>query len=798
FPISSYTKMWADSQRELDTMLQREREEFLQPEEDLEKVKKMLAMAYIKYLEIFRNLEEAHDNLIHQQKRAAVQQVLDGVIGRILEIKKEMVALDISECHYLDDFLIDLKRVPQDLEIPIPKYFVKENLRILQEREEYLQGILLNAGLLQMKEPVKAMTLEEAIKVIQVAERARQGRARAAFMKKIFLEEKRQSKKKEQETGRNPDDAAICIQKVWRGYSQRKKTEKLWEEEMIFLGMTSAEMMNGTGMLPPHLEAKSILQEPNVWQGGVQKREDFSFRQELRRTEGPNIKETLQDQITQCFVECRHITGRFPDYPPEKIGGSKAIFIEKHPEQVAEELAARREAEERMKEKNAKGGKEEIKQKKPPKAGKPVVDLRWKIGPSNFLSMLEEESAHYQVFWENRDHKSDFLQDHDPELIKGEERKEVEEEIRVQVDEVMQEKLLKVKRAVDRETGPQGRAGKEGREEKRHRKPRKGGHENLMMSPACRTIDSLFQELAEEGLLIQVKHVNLSDYFGYYDALRHLARTKGAQPMPSIPEVRQLVALYGILPLGSQTVHENAPLVKSLLLAGPAGVGKKMLVHTICSETGANLFKLSPSNIAGKYPGKDNLIMVLHMILKVGKELQPSVVWIEDTERMFPKATPKGEEEMNLKRLAKILPQFLRALKPKDRVLLLGTTRRPFDANVGPFLKVYQKIILIPKPDYLTRCGKYFKSSSFLKIPASLWKRYILQRGGVLTKQMNLHCLAEVSDGFTQGHIVDVVHNVLTELRLLQMDRKPLRTVEFVTSLARHDPVYREEEEAFQ
>ncbi|NXA93355.1 DRC11 protein, partial [Melanocharis versteri] len=791
FPTSTYIKLWADTQRELDTMLQREREEFLQPEEDREKVMKMLATAYIQYLDIFRNLEAAHDHLIHQQKRAAVRQALDGVMGRILEIKKEMVALESSECHYMDGILMDLKRVPEDIEIPIPKYFIKENLRILQEREKYLHEILLNAGLLE-QEPVTAMTLEEGIKVIQVAERARQGRARAAFMKKIYLEEKRQSKKEEQETGKNPDDAATCIQKVWRGYSQRKRTENLREEEMVFLGMNSTEMINGTGSLPPHLEAMSSLQKANALQGEVQEREDLSFRQELRKTEGPHIKETLQEQISQCFIECRHITGRFPDYPPEKTGGSKAIFIEKHPEQVAEELAAKKEAEKKEKGDNGKEDKEKAKAKKPQKAGKQVVDESWKMGPSNFLSILEEGSSQYQVFWENRDNRSDFLQDHDPELIKGGEREEVEEEIRVQVDEVMQEKLLKIKQALDGETG-QGKAGKEFREKKkreRHRKPRKGGCENLMTSLACRTVDSLYQELAEEGLLIKVKHVNLSDYIGYYDCLRNILRETGAQPMPSIPEVRQLVALYGILPLGSQTVHENAPLVKSLLLAGPAGVGKKMLVHAICTETGANLFNLSPSNIAGKYPGREGLVMMLHMILKVGKELQPSVVWIGDTERMFSKGAPKGEEEMNSKRLAKILPQFLKALKPKDRVLLVGTTARPFDANMGPFCKVYQKIILIPKPDYLTRFGKYFDQA--------LWKHYILRSGGTLTKLVNLNCLAQVSDGFTQGHVVDVVHAVLTELRLLQMARKPLRTAEFVTSLARHDPVYKEEEETFQ
>ncbi|NXN88267.1 DRC11 protein, partial [Bombycilla garrulus] len=796
FPTSTYTKMWADSQRELDTMLQREREEFLRPEEDREKVMKMLATAYVQYLEIFRNLEAAHDHLIHQQKRAAVRQVLDAVMGRVLEIKREMVALEKSECHSMDGVLMELKRVPEDIEIPIPKYFIKENLRILQQREEYLHEILLNAGLLE-QEPVVAMTLEEAIKVIQVAERARQGRARAAFMRKIYLEEKRQSKKEEQEMGKNPDDAATCIQKVWRGYSQRKETERLREEEMVFLGMNSAEMINGTGgapfSLPPELEAMISLQKTNVLQGKVQERENLSFRQELRKTEGAHIKDTLQDQITQCFLECRHITGRFPDYPPEKTGGSKAIFIEKHPEQVAEQLAAKKEAEKKDKEKN---GKEAQEKQKPKKVGKQVVDERWKMSPSNFLSMLEEGSSQYQVFWENRDKRSDFLQEHDPELIKGGEREEVEEEIRVQVDEVMQEKLLKVKQAVDGETGPQGKAGKgdkvrAGTVQGQSQFPAQvqwcSGQASVM-SLACRTIDSLYQELAEEGLLIQVKNVNLSDYIGHQDCLRNIAREAGAQPVPSLPEVRQLVALYGILPLGSQTVHEKAPLVKSLLLAGPAGVGKKMLVHAICTETGANLFSLSPSSTAGKYPGREGLIMMLHMILKVGKELQPSVVWIGDAERMFSKGAPKGEEEMNFKRLAKLLPQFLRALRPTDRLLLVGTTSRPFDASLGPFCKLYQKIILIPKPDYLTRFGKYF----------TIWKHYILRGGGALTELLNLHCLAQVSDGFTQGHAVAVVHTVLTELRLLQMARKPLRTAEFVTSLARHHPVYKEEEETFQ
>lgn len=68
---------------------------------------------------------------------------------------------------------------------------------------------------------------------------------------------------------------------------------------------------------------------------------------------------------------------------------------------------------------------------------------------------------------------------------------------------------------------------------------------------------------------------------------------------------------------GSQAVHEQAPLTKSILLAGPRGTGKKMLVQAVCNEVGANMFDLTAANIAGKYPGKDGLKMLIHLIFKV-------------------------------------------------------------------------------------------------------------------------------------------------------------------------------------
>ena len=64
-------------------------------------------------------------------------------------------------------------------------------------------------------------------------------------------------------------------------------------------------------------------------------------------------------------------------------------------------------------------------------------------------------------------------------------------------------------------------------------------------------------------------------------------------------------------------MRERAPLIKSLMLTGPRGTGKTLLVHALCNEVGANLFDLTATNLAGKYPGKEGLKMLVHMVFKV-------------------------------------------------------------------------------------------------------------------------------------------------------------------------------------
>ncbi|XP_037857266.1 dynein regulatory complex protein 11 isoform X5 [Chlorocebus sabaeus] len=725
---TKYNKMWHQTQEALGALLDKEPQKMVEPQRNQVFIFQTLATFYIKYMQIFRNLENVYDQIVHPQKRILIRKVLDGVMGRILELKNEMVELELTEFHYFDDILQDLKLAPQQLDIPIPKYFLKEKLEVIKGREKILAQILADSGI---------------------------------------------------------DTSEM----VWRRFHQCKKTEKLREEEMIFLGMNPPPLFNEVSATVIQAEKVDHLRNEVQMKHEEDYREALvTIKNDLKLIEGLDIKENLQDQIRHWFIECRNLTGTFPDYPDIEEGGSAIIFSNKTIQQVIEDIIANQEEEEKnekkKKKKKEKQPKKTKRQKKGTKEKNKEEDEKWKMSPSLFLPAMKEGCNTYKEIWMNKDESWNFSQDFDPELIKEEKRKELESEIRVQVDELMRQELKNLKLAVDREREHPAKVGKKKKKKGKKGKKKEKKTKKDKDLTADRTIESLYKELVEEGLLIQALKVNLSDYIGEYSYLGTTLRQVSIEPMPSLLDVRQLITLYGIWPLGSAAVHEKAPLVKSLLLAGPSGVGKKMLVHAICTETGANLFNLSSSNIAGKYPGKNGLQMMLHAVFKVARQLQPSVVWIEDTEKTFYKKVPNTEKTNEPKRLKRHLPQILKLLKPDDRILIVGTTRRPFDAELQSFCRVYQKIILVPRPDYASRYV--------------LWKQIIERNGGVLTSALNVSCLAKVTDGFTQGHIVKVVKAVLTDQRLRRQIHKPLTAVEFITAITSMDPVYKEEEESFK
>jgi len=133
-----------------------------------------------------------------------------------------------------------------------------------------------------------------------------------------------------------------------------------------------------------------------------------------------------------------------------------------------------------------------------------------------------------------------------------------------------------------------------------------------------RSLESLYEELFRNGIVKDYKPLRLRDMVGELSLvngeIRNFYATVAdnknddvrpipgdANPPPSIGDVKKALKDICVLPMGSETVHQISPFTKSLLIAGPAGSGKKTFVRAICSEIRATLFDLTATNIAGMF-----------------------------------------------------------------------------------------------------------------------------------------------------------------------------------------------------
>jgi len=81
--------------------------------------------------------------------------------------------------------------------------------------------------------------------------------------------------------------------------------------------------------------------------------------------------------------------------------------------------------------------------------------------------------------------------------------------------------------------------------------------------------------------------------------------------------------------------------------------------------------------------------------------LQPSVIFMGDAEKPFVKKVAKADKS-DPKRLRKDLPKLVKSITGEDRVILVGTSSKPWDGDQKLLYQTYDKVIYIPRPDYST------------------------------------------------------------------------------------------------
>lgn len=390
--------------------------------------------------------------------------------------------------------------------------------------------------------------------------------------------------------------------------------------------------------------------------------------------------EDIADDIRVWVKDYYDKTGKLPEFPSEENGGSLHIFSRPGTESEVSRSSAISSKESR---------KTKDKSKSPARSGDLNVDDNleegFRPGQSAVLPDMKSLIDEFNDVWKNKDESGNIKQQYYEDMVYNEKYAEVERELRKIVDDLMRQELDLLQSAIGKKI------------KKSNKKARRSGKKNKKkkekdLTPD-RTPESLYEELVTNGIIKKYPDIRLKDFFGD----KSYAERDGCHPSPG--DIRQLIIEYIILPLGSEVIRNSCPTIRSILFAGSKGSGKKSLLYGLCNEVGATLFDLTPSNIVGKYPGKSGLIMLIHLVLKVSRLFQPSVIYMGDAERPFMKKIPKTDRT-DPKRLKKDLPKLIKNIAVEDRVIFIGTSNLPWEADQKMLQQTYNRFLMIPRPDY--------------------------------------------------------------------------------------------------
>ena len=405
---------------------------------------------------------------------------------------------------------------------------------------------------------------------------------------------------------------------------------------------------------------------------------------------------------------------------------------------------------------------------------------KMKIGPSEVVGRFDEFYEEYNKDWANRDEHENKKQAFDRNMARDEVMPTVEKELKKEVDEAIKMELETLK------TQLHG-AKKKKKGKKKKKKGKKKKKKALKLPGAAQLRDmseyDMLVELVKIGIVKKLQPAQLKEFIGEFNYVAMLVDKPDSEPPrePSMALIRQLVTEYIIFPLGSALVRKRFPEhCRSYLFYGPAGTGKTQVVRAIVSETRSVLFDLSPLSIQNVYNSdKKETEKLVAMVMLAAKEYQPSVIYIDEVEKVFPggkkgkkkKKRSKGSDMQNPKRIAKALnkwrPKFI---TDEVRITIIGCTSEPQEGSRVDFKKNFDRAIYFPFPDYATR--------------RLMWKTFIEQSKGKLTADFPLSTLAHISAGYSAGSIKKTCESVLTNFRKTKLDVRPLSLQEFIGPLS--------------
>ncbi|MGC9164234.1 MAG: AAA family ATPase [Thermoprotei archaeon] len=180
---------------------------------------------------------------------------------------------------------------------------------------------------------------------------------------------------------------------------------------------------------------------------------------------------------------------------------------------------------------------------------------------------------------------------------------------------------------------------------------------------------------------------------------------------------------------------------RGILLFGPPGCGKTMLMAAVANEINAIVMLIDSSNVMSKWLGESekNIARVFKEARRLESQNKPVIILIDEVDAL---ASIHFQEVGGETRMRTQLLKEMDGLMEKDRdrlIFVIGTTNKPWMLDEA-FIRRFQKRILVPPPDFKSRIELFKFYTSKLKLDPSI----------------DLEELAKMTEGYSASDILDV------------------------------------------
>lgn len=228
--------------------------------------------------------------------------------------------------------------------------------------------------------------------------------------------------------------ATMRIQKVWRGYITRRRMRKRRIAEMLLIGMVQpgqviTDNYRNAEKIKLHRYAKQVEYQ-EIFEKKLAEIKDY-----VRSEKSAIMEENIRSDIRQWINEYFQQTGKIPELPSAESGGSRMILSRQGTESSMSKSKESSSSKESKKSKKSKSKKESDTEKSEDES-----DPGIKVVPSNFLPELIQAHTEYQDVWRDKDESENPWQLPYDDMILSEKTREIEDEVRVGVDQALRGK----------------------------------------------------------------------------------------------------------------------------------------------------------------------------------------------------------------------------------------------------------------------------------------------------------------------------------------------------------------------